>query len=209
MAEQNQLTDRFTKAVDQLDRAGADHLQARLGGIYALERLSLDSPRDYSTITEVLSAFIRSAAPRPQVDGLPEACPDRPPTFDVQAALTVLGRRGPGPNRQVRPGFYDVNSVDLSQTCLRHVDFLGADFSRANFRQADLTKARLIGVDLIGALFVGANLSGVDFAGSDLGSALLTDTDLGGANLTDSLHTEETMIDGARTDEATTGAWWR
>ena len=43
VAEQGQATDRlaqaserYTRAVDQLDRVGADHLQARLGAIYAL-----------------------------------------------------------------------------------------------------------------------------------------------------------------------------
>ncbi len=39
LSEQGQITDRYTKAIDQLGTQGAEHLQTRLGGIYALERI--------------------------------------------------------------------------------------------------------------------------------------------------------------------------
>src|SRR4051812_43986332 len=60
LTAQGQYTDRYTKAVDQLGQSGADRLQVRLGGIYALERLARDSPPDQPTIIEVLSAFVRT-----------------------------------------------------------------------------------------------------------------------------------------------------
>jgi hypothetical protein len=60
VAEQGQLTERFTRAVDQL---GADRLDLRLGGIYALERIARDSPPDRATIGEVLTAYIRHRSP--------------------------------------------------------------------------------------------------------------------------------------------------
>jgi len=41
--KEGQITDRFTKAIDQL---GKDNLAVRLGGIYALERLAKDSEYD-------------------------------------------------------------------------------------------------------------------------------------------------------------------
>ena len=80
----------------------------RLGGIYALERLANDSPdRDYSTIMEVLTAYVRENAPRPQeVISSPASEPSETktatepanqelptPLADIQAILTVLGRR--------------------------------------------------------------------------------------------------------------------
>jgi Pentapeptide repeats (8 copies) len=37
-----------------------DTCKIRLGGIYALERIARDSPRDQPTVVEVLSAFIRT-----------------------------------------------------------------------------------------------------------------------------------------------------
>ena len=62
LTEQGQLTERFTRAVDQL---GSDRLDVRLGGIYALERIARDYPPDRSTIGEVLTAYIRQRSPWP------------------------------------------------------------------------------------------------------------------------------------------------
>jgi hypothetical protein len=46
VAAQAQYTDRYIKAVEQVGQQGPDKLQVRLGGIYAIERLTRDSPRD-------------------------------------------------------------------------------------------------------------------------------------------------------------------
>src|SRR5215210_693729 len=68
-AEQGQITERFTRAIDQLgatDDKGKKKVEIRLGGIYALERIAKDSPeRDYSTIMEVLMAYVWENAPWP------------------------------------------------------------------------------------------------------------------------------------------------
>ena len=55
-----QITNRFTKAIEQL---GSEQLEIRLGGIYALERISIDSLVDHFSIMEILSAYIRVNAP--------------------------------------------------------------------------------------------------------------------------------------------------
>ena len=49
LTEQGQVTDRYTKAVEQL---GSDKLDVRIGGIYALERVARDSARDHPTVME-------------------------------------------------------------------------------------------------------------------------------------------------------------
>ncbi len=57
-AQKSQITERFTKAVEQL---GSDNLSIRLGGIYALEKIAQDAPESYHwTIMEILCAFIRN-----------------------------------------------------------------------------------------------------------------------------------------------------
>jgi hypothetical protein len=43
-ARDGQITERFTRAVDQL---GNEKMEIRLGGIYALERISRESKKDY------------------------------------------------------------------------------------------------------------------------------------------------------------------
>src|SRR5918998_1171927 len=67
ISQNQQVTERFTRAIDQLgasDDDGNPRLEIRLGGIYALERIARDSPeRDYQTIVEILTAYIRENAP--------------------------------------------------------------------------------------------------------------------------------------------------
>ena len=55
LTEQGQVTERYTKAIEQL---GSDKLDVRIGAIYALERVASDSARDHPTVMEVLTAFI-------------------------------------------------------------------------------------------------------------------------------------------------------
>jgi hypothetical protein len=69
ISQDQQVTERFTRAIDQLgatdDTTSKPRLEVRLGGIYALERIAWDSPRrDYSTVMEVLTAYIRENSPQ-------------------------------------------------------------------------------------------------------------------------------------------------
>src|SRR5215218_2792189 len=54
VAARGQVTERFTRAIDQLGHANLD---VRVGGIYALERIARDSPEDRAAVAEVLMAF--------------------------------------------------------------------------------------------------------------------------------------------------------
>ena len=62
LAERGQVTDRFTKAIEQL---GSDKLDMRIGGIYALEQIARDSAVYHPTVMEVLTAFIRAHSREP------------------------------------------------------------------------------------------------------------------------------------------------
>ena len=120
-----------------------------------------------------------------------------PPPTDVQAAVTVLGRRDASRDRQGAP-------LDLGHTNLPHVALAGANFKdaslrrtnlrgaalrRTNLRDADLTRANLQDADLTGADLSNACLRGANLqhAGlkADLRGAVLTDANLRGACLTD------------------------
>jgi hypothetical protein len=84
------ITDRFMRAVEQLS---SDSREVRVGGIYALERVSRDSWEDHSAIVDVLAAFLREQSRRRSADDSKTESdePDREqPEADVQAALTVL-----------------------------------------------------------------------------------------------------------------------
>jgi hypothetical protein len=70
-AREGQLTDRFTRAVDQLGKT--EQPEVTIGGIYALERTAHDSPADQPTIAEVLTAYVRHYARWPPGPGQPDA----------------------------------------------------------------------------------------------------------------------------------------
>jgi len=88
-AEQGLITERFTRAVEQL---GAEQIAVRVGAIYALERIAIDSERDRGHILETLNAFVRHETLEEQA---PDAeVGDAALRSDVEAALSVL-TRGP------------------------------------------------------------------------------------------------------------------
>lgn len=177
IAQQGQYTDRYSRAIEQLGRQGPDQLQIRLGGIYALERLARDSPRDQSTIIEVLTTFVRTSTHPKALEPSGPNCPDIPPTPDIQAALTVLGRRV-----TVHDGDAIIN---LDNLCL----------TGANLEAANLSKAILNGTDLRKAIFVGAHLEDTQFIQADLSGAQLWNADLSGARLESANLTDADLMD--------------
>jgi uncharacterized protein YjbI with pentapeptide repeats len=185
LTEQGQVTDRYTKAIEQL---GSKELDVRIGGIYALERVARDSPRDHQTVMEVLTAFIREHSRElwPLLDaGNPDQ--ERATRPDVQAAVTVVGRRD-----QLR----DVPRwrVDLATSVLPRARLIGADLIDADLTRADLTKAVLSGARLSGALLVNANLAGAILNDADLAGARLTTASLAGATLIDAILTDAYLV---------------
>lgn len=175
VSAQTQYTDRYVKAIEQLDQAGPEHLQGRLGGIYALERLARDSPRDQPTIIEVLAAFIRTTDPQPDASfdsHGPATCPLRGVVPDIQAALDVLGRRDVAHDSGT--------SINLSRTCLRNAKLTGANLRGADLSGANLSESNVDEADLSGAF-----LTDTGFRGAYLYKTNLRDAELGGADLTD------------------------
>jgi uncharacterized protein YjbI with pentapeptide repeats len=176
LSEQGQVADRYTRAIEQL---GSEKLDVRLGAIYALERVAHDSHRDHPTIMEVLAAFIREHS-REQWPPTADEAPGRGARPDIQAAVTVIGRRNPT---------HDRAHVDLFAANLAGTDLDRADLTGANLRRADLTGATLIDTVLTGALLVDtvlteAVLVGADLTGAFLWPAYLTGAALIGTNFT-------------------------
>ena len=124
VAQEGQITERFTRAIDQL---GNSDMVIRLGGIYALERIAKGSPKDHWQVMEVLTAYVREKNPTNRSQDQPQAF--RPIPFDIQAILEVLGRRNTeheNPNQ----------SLNLRMTDLRGAELEGADLRRVDLRFA-------------------------------------------------------------------------
>jgi uncharacterized protein YjbI with pentapeptide repeats len=182
ITEEGHLTDRFSKAIEQLGSTTSD---VRLGGIYALERVMRDSPADQPTIMEVLAAFIRDHAPRTKPAPNPVAT--ALPRTDIQAALTVLGRRNPTRDNQTRIDLHDtvLSGADLRRAKLRSANLAGVNLSSANLGSADLVEADLRGANLRGAELSSVDLRVADLRGADLRGASLFATSLYAADLRD------------------------
>lgn len=162
VAEEKQITERFSKAVEMIGNEHSIHL--RLGGIYALERIAKDSERDQQQVMEILAAFVRvqtsssieQDSSRPyhykSLDTLrdeqweqeqdyyqylddPDDCEmfiladhtyTRSPSIDIQAAVSVIGRRVK--TAEESKG----NVIDMSQATLKDIVFSG-NYDQVNF----------------------------------------------------------------------------
>ena len=159
VAEEGQVTERFTRAIAQLRDK---EMAIRLGGIYALERIAKDSEKDHGPIMEVLTAYVRERAPRPATP--PPAAAQTPPR-DIQAILTVLGRWATtGKNRGTAR--LDLSNTHLAGAILPAADLFAADLSGASLSGANLRKAFLFAADLFAADLSGASLSGANLSGA-------------------------------------------
>ncbi|GAA2803449.1 pentapeptide repeat-containing protein [Saccharopolyspora taberi] len=193
-AQEGQLTDRFTKAVEQL---GAEKLEVRVGGVYALERIARDSPRDHPAVMDVLTAFIREHPPAsPFVTNEYGSYPLI--AADLRAASVVIGRR---------EATHDSESgLLLLGAPLAGTDFNSAQLAYVSLIDADLTSATIVGTDLTNADLTGADLTNADLSNTDLSNANLTSADLTGANLTDAKLNLASLaganLEGARLERA-------
>jgi hypothetical protein len=156
------ISNQVAKGFEQL---ASDKLAMRLGGIYALEGVMNTSEQYHQPVLETLSAFVREGTRTEMGDG-------RPAT-DIQAALTVIGRRKA----------IGIGDPDLANAHIPRAILFGANLSGANLFGANLSGANLSGANLSGANLSGANLSGAYLIKADLNSAHLIKADLSGANL--------------------------
>jgi hypothetical protein len=200
---QRRITESFSQAVEQL---ASEKVEVRLGGIYALERISRESADDYWTVMEMLSAFVRERTqqeyPDPIVDDSVARFSARvgeeeggqqgrwgPPT-DIAAVLTVIRRRDPISRARENNMGWRLNlwSADLQHAFLHnaHLDHAvlhGAHFERAYLEGAHLGHADLTEAHLENAYLVGAHLEGADIRSAHLEGAILASAHLDGANL--------------------------
>jgi hypothetical protein len=180
LTEQGQITERFTRAIEQLgatdDTTSKPRLELRLGGIYALERIAGDSPeRDYSTVVEVLTAYVRQntpQAPGPSEGSSEAASPSNEPTAEADE-----GTQQPAPLQPRRP----TADIQAILDVLRRVQTRVPEESRTrlDLSEAYLLGGRLSGTNLQEAYLGATNLQYADLQGADLqGAKRITNEEL-------------------------------
>ncbi len=181
--QEKQVTKCFTTAIKQL---GNTSIHVRLGAIYALERISQDSTKDYWQVMEILTAYVCEISPYPPRGEADNRLPSRM-TTDIQAVLTVITRRAKS------YGQGEENPLDLSKSYLFEANlrranlgeayFIEPNLSSSNLCKANLNKANLWSANLLEANLVEANLWGANLVEVNLWEANLVEANLGGANL--------------------------
>jgi uncharacterized protein YjbI with pentapeptide repeats len=180
-ANQKQITERFSKAIEQL---GSDKPEVILGGIYTLERIARDSEPDQWTIMEVLTAFVRQNAPvikENESQFLEDQEKFLKLRISIRACLTVIGERK---HPDLENKYIDLTEVNISGFNLVKFKLKGFKLTGANLTGANLIETNLIGANLIEANLIGANLIEANLIEADLEGANLTGAVLTGANLT-------------------------
>jgi len=187
------FTENFSRAVAQL---GDDQTAVRVGGVYALERIARGAVDDHWTVMEMLAELVRNEA---KIGVRP---PGELPS-DVQAALTVIGRREEAriSEESEKELWIDLSGTDLggaklkgaslphvnlSKAHLEWADFRGANLWHADFTGAHLEHASFDSATLRETKFQNATTDGAVFDGADLREAKITDDQLAAAS-TDSL----------------------
>ena len=220
---QGHVTERFTRAIEQL---GHETVDVRLGGLFSLERLAVDEPRRYAAnVYEILVAYLREHSRPEQYDISDnekfsvENHDQAPPHIgtDLETVLTVLGRQRRLFDKHVEhlpdgggegPHLVD---VDLSGRWLRGASFDKATVTDCGFGGAILTDCRFGGATITGCRFDGATLTGCRFFGGTtltgcrfFDGATLTDCEFwDGATLTDCRFDGTTLTDCEFFDGAT------
>ncbi len=144
------------------------NLEVRIGSIYALERIALDSPRDHIQIMEILCAYLRENAPVKSLSPSQPKITDRPKVrTDIQAVISVIGRR-------------TKKQIDIEWTNRYRLDFRNTDLSGGDFRYGDFSGARFHCCRLEASIFDFSRLVGSQLSGSLLNYASFMNAELRG-----------------------------
>jgi uncharacterized protein YjbI with pentapeptide repeats len=157
---QGQLTDRFTKTIDQLNQDRS--VEVRLGAIYALEQMASDSAYRLA-VAEILEAYLGTHSVEPSESELSVRGGRLRP--DLQAALRILIIDGLWRQAAGR-------GLDLAGVILPVADLADANIANVTLVQAHLEESRLTRV-----LMTSSDLSGADLSGADLADARFENCD--------------------------------
>ncbi len=177
------VAEQISRAIDQIggykqNNDGSSHepnIEARVGGIYSLERIAQDSARDYKKIMDILCAYVRVTASKKQ--NLQRKTEDT--REDTQAAIDVLGTKKS--NLLEKRNEFRVNLEDCNLSGYRFSEldfntytdsksgtiFDDSLFNNVQFHRTDLSyvsfdRATLTGADFEYAIFKDTRVAGVD-----------------------------------------------
>jgi uncharacterized protein YjbI with pentapeptide repeats len=172
------ISNQVSKGFEQL---GSDKIVVRLGGIYALEGVMNTSEQYHQPVLEALSAFVRDGTRTEKGTGSPST--------DIQAALTVIGRR-----KAIGIGIPDFANANIPKADLHGADLGGSNLTNTNLSGANLSGASLVSANLSGSNLSSTNLSGAILVSANLSGAILISANLSGASLSDAILSGASLV---------------
>ncbi|ACK66835.1 pentapeptide repeat protein [Rippkaea orientalis PCC 8801] len=161
LAEDRLVTERFSKAVEQL---GSDKIQTRLGAIYSLEQIAKDSDIYHSIVIGVLTSFLRINS-HTQLTIL-----------EIYTTLKVIQRQ------TLEKKSSDYN-LDFCNAAFSNIDFFEIKFNAANFDRVTFYRCNFKGLYFDKASFYKANFTECFFEGCNFNSSNFEKADFYGCNL--------------------------
>lgn len=212
ISHQAQIQERLTNAIGQLGATKTvqddkfnpmtvPNVEARIGGLLALESLKNTASTLHVQIMNIFCSYIRENA-REHVKKCKSSTLDQlsPLREDIRIAFEIIENRSSSQKNferenHFRPDFTnaDFSKLDLRGRTLENVDFTSSFLTGSSFDGANLTGSNFRNCKLDGASLIGANLNQVSFhqasaRGANFDSALLdARTNLRSADVTGAL----------------------
>ncbi|MEV0446268.1 pentapeptide repeat-containing protein [Streptomyces spectabilis] len=176
-----------------------DRPQARTAALRTLMMLGQDHPSHRQTVVDELCGYLRLPLP----DGDPVESHVRETAWRLLA--THLRPRRRDVPEDPNPNFWPGMSVDLVGADLKHVNFAGCEFFRADFSMSKLPLARFRGAKFSKrAMFHGAKFSLADFEDAEFehtaafsGSIFESRSSFKGARFRSNVHFEQVIFKSA------------
>lgn len=182
IAEQIQITDRFARAIEQLNN---EHIYMRIGAVHALERIGHDSEDDVLAVLRLLASFVRGQSPAKNKSVHFELPPDAKEGLDVIVRLTShykeflkddsfrldLSASNLASFPVANQGYFC--GFDFRGSTIMYQVFPQANFGKASFSDANLTNTRFWKCNFVRAWFGGAILDSAWFYDADMSKATL------------------------------------
>lgn len=187
MARSRLIADRFMTAITQL---GNENSATRTGAVYSLELVAHQSAKEHWTVMEILTAFVREqSAQIARSEGYSQE--GEALRTDIQAALTVIGRRDASLDpqnklldlRHITVPYADLRGANFKNLDLRGANLNGADLRGADLCQAELNDSQLVGASLYETNLHKANLRAANLSNANLNRAWICAANLQSANL--------------------------
>ena len=208
LAEQGQVSERFSRAVEQLgatDTHGEPALDVRIGGLFSLLRIGLDSKANVEPAFLVVATYVGRNYVPPKT--LPRHGCDhfQLPRLDVARALTFVlprvakklreetGKPTPAGLRGTILDGLGLDGLVLTGLNLTGIKVRFAQLEGANFRESNLRAATFHRACLRHANFHGADLRAADLSGARLDRA-----DFRGATLSPTTNFTSAQVKGAK-----------